>query len=660
MSPIPTPETIAERYELIEELGQGGMATVFRAFDRTLGREVALKRLHPHLAKVAEHRARFEREARAVARLDHPGIVKIYDFSSPQTDDAYIVMELVDGESLATILERCGPLPAELAGVLIAKTLRALDVAHQHHIIHRDLKPENIMVRSDASVVLLDFGLANLLDQARITRTGALLGSPAYMAPELMEGGRADVASDLFSIGATFYRLVTGQDAFQGQHPAQILRAIEHGDHTPAHRLQPEAGRRFSLLISRWMSVSPDHRPANARAALEEIQPLFDEVSWQPHLKQHINKTKSNTSGTSETNNLPPLQDTICDALLGRADALIEQGQTLEATYELERVLAYQPDSQAALSRLSSLHAGAGEKEGSRRRALGMGAAVAALAAAGALWHAGLSPTSEAPAARASSRNLAPQRNADEALAQPKTTEAPAPPVDWSVPREEVFAALQDARRSAAASVAPSASAPDLARVDSVSANPPPARTRRVPAVAAVVDAPTQDTPAAPQTFKQRFRVMPAAATLSIAGKRYSAIEAARGIELPAETIELEASSPGCAPLKTTIDVSEESSQRAQRVVLSWLPGYIELVTDRDALVWLEERTSPLVVSAGGASGPIEVPFGRADEALAERQLEVRVASRHDLTRTFVRTVTVRPGQTSSLALSLADAVPQR
>ncbi|RDV39212.1 serine/threonine protein kinase [Bradymonadaceae bacterium TMQ3] len=653
MSPVSMPETIAERYELIETLGHGGMATVFRAFDRTLARQVAIKRLHPHLASIPEHRARFEREARAVARLDHPGIVKIYDFSSPESDDAYIVMELVDGESLAALLERCGPLPPEFAAIVIAETLQALDLAHQHQIIHRDLKPENIMLRADTSVVILDFGLANLLDQARITRSGALLGSPAFMAPELMEGHSADIKSDLFAIGATFYRLVTGDDAFEGNHPAQILRAIERGDHTPAHRRQPRVGRRFSQLISRWMSVAPEKRPASAIAAQNELQALVDVTLWRQHLKQYINKSSCNSLEIDATHALDAL---ICNGLMQRVETLSSQDDTLAATYELERVLAYQPDSPEALTKLSFLNARARRPLRPGLRALTGAAALLVLAVTGGvLWLDERASAAEGVTFSAGLREPPPRLAETRPHSQTPPSTAPRYSVDVGPLGAHVAVALDVARDAASSSSARPAPAASIARRPG--AEPAVATTL---AASELEQAPDASASTAPQTLKQRFRVIPAAATLSIDGKRYSAIEAARGIELPVGPTLIEATSPGCEALRTSIDITRESSQRAQRVVLSWLPGYIELVTDRNALVWLDQHSRPVMVSAGGASEPLEVPFGRADEAPARRQVELRVASHHDLTRILSRTVTVRPGQTTSLALSLGDTDPRR
>ncbi|TXD36427.1 serine/threonine protein kinase [Lujinxingia vulgaris] len=649
MNPVSTPDTIAERYTILEELGQGGMATVYRAYDQTLAREVAVKRLHPHLAKVAEHRARFEREARAVARLDHPGIVKIYDFSSPESDDAFIVMELIDGQSLAALLERAGPLPPELAAVLIAETLDALELAHQHQIIHRDIKPENVMVRQDASVVILDFGLANLLDQARITRTGALLGSPAFMAPELMEGRRADIASDLFAIGATFYRLITGQDAFEGDHPAQILRAIERGDHTPAHRRDARVGRRLSQLISRWISVAPEKRPSNVTEAQKELRNLVDVPAWRPDLKRYINEISGNTLGPDGVSRL---EARICEALMRRVDALRTRGATLEATYELERLLAYQPDSPEALAKLSQLHASDRAARGpGRLLRAGAVALFGGALAGGALWLGAKEPVqNDAPSST-------PTRKAPAPLATTTTqpTSATSPFADIRPIQEDIVAAIDAAHKST--QHASDAESARPARIDQRDAPPPVAPASASAGAGWPTDQPPAETSRTPpKTLKQRFRVIPAAATLIIDGKRYSAIEAARGIELPVGPTQIEATSPGCQTLQDAFEITPESSQRAQRVVLRWLPGYIELVTDRNALVWLDERSRPVMVNAGGASEPIEVSFGKADEAPAQRQLELRVASHRDLTRILSRTVTVRPGQTTSLALSLADA----
>jgi len=193
------------RYELGDELGEGGMATVFRARDRELRREVAVKVLFPHLARRAEVVRRFQREARAAAGLEHPNILRIYDVGGGEGDDPpYIVMELIRGRTLLAEIEQRGAMLAEVAACIGALLGDALAAAHAAGIIHRDVKPANVLIAQGGRLLLADFGVARLeTEDSLVTRTGALLGTPAYMSPEQASGDVTTARSDLYSLGAT-------------------------------------------------------------------------------------------------------------------------------------------------------------------------------------------------------------------------------------------------------------------------------------------------------------------------------------------------------------------------------------------------------------------------------------------------------------------------
>ncbi|HEY8926569.1 MAG TPA: serine/threonine-protein kinase, partial [Polyangia bacterium] len=192
-----TTATVPSRYRLIEEVGQGGMAIVYRAKDDSLKREVAIKVLHRHLSAEPESKARLEREAQAVAKLRHDNILEIFDYSGADASSSYIVTELIHGETLKQFLARRSIGHPEVASLITAELCGALVHAHGMGIIHRDVKPENVMIRNDGLLKLMDFGIAQVLDLERMTVTGQLLGSPAYMAPELIEGKPLDVRTDV-------------------------------------------------------------------------------------------------------------------------------------------------------------------------------------------------------------------------------------------------------------------------------------------------------------------------------------------------------------------------------------------------------------------------------------------------------------------------------
>src|SRR5262245_18374055 len=184
---------LPDRYRVIEEVGQGGMAIVYKAHDETLKREVAVKVLHAHLLAEPESKARLQREAQAVAKLQHDNIVQIFDYSGKESPASYIVTEFIDGQTLKQFLGGRPMRAPEVAVCIAIEVGSALLHAHSLGIIHRDVKPENVMVRKDGVLKLMDFGVAQIMDLERMTVTGQLLGSPAYMAPELLEGKPIDV-----------------------------------------------------------------------------------------------------------------------------------------------------------------------------------------------------------------------------------------------------------------------------------------------------------------------------------------------------------------------------------------------------------------------------------------------------------------------------------
>lgn len=241
-----------QRYRIEEEVGHGGMAVVYRGRDVSLEREVAVKVLYPHLASRREHRLRLAREAKAVARLKHPGIVEIYDFSGEDGEEAFIVTELIRGRTLRAFAGAHPFDPPELAAACVHALADALAHAHAQGIVHRDIKPENVMVREGESpaVKLMDFGIAQIIDRDdRMTMTGALMGSPAHMAPEIIDGEEADERSDVFSLGTILYWLATGTLPFEGPSPGALLKRILDGEFTDPRELRPSISDSLAQVI---------------------------------------------------------------------------------------------------------------------------------------------------------------------------------------------------------------------------------------------------------------------------------------------------------------------------------------------------------------------------------------------------------------------------
>jgi len=267
------------RYRLEEQVGQGGMAVVWRGWDTQLRRTVAVKILHAHLHAREDIRRRFDREAHAVARLHHPYILDVYDFSGPQAQPSYLVTEFIRGHTLRVFAEEHPFDPPELAAACLLPIAEALQHAHAAGVVHRDLKPENIMVRDDGVVKLTDFGIAALLDpDEKFTVTGSILGSPAHLAPETIEGKPVDPRADLFSFGTILYWLSCGKLPYQGTSPAALLRSILEGTRLDPRTVRASIGDAQAKIIGRCLENDPARRYQSAAEVKLELEQLLHDA----------------------------------------------------------------------------------------------------------------------------------------------------------------------------------------------------------------------------------------------------------------------------------------------------------------------------------------------------------------------------------------------
>jgi eukaryotic-like serine/threonine-protein kinase len=254
---------VLDKYELLERVGQGGMAVVYRGKDQSLGREVAVKILHGHLSDYQEARDRFEREARAVAKLRHENILEIFDYSGSAQSASYIVTEFIDGQTLKQFITSHPITYPEIGAMIMVQVGRALAHAHAGGILHRDIKPENVMIRRDGVIKLTDFGISHMVDLERLTITGQLLGSPAYMAPEHVEGRPIDYRTDVFAAGIVLYQLTVGRLPFEGKNPHEVLKRIAECQFVPARKANPQIGNQLGRILDRAMAREPaDRYPA--------------------------------------------------------------------------------------------------------------------------------------------------------------------------------------------------------------------------------------------------------------------------------------------------------------------------------------------------------------------------------------------------------------
>jgi len=261
-------------YEVLEELGRGGMGRVFRARHVTLEREVALKLLAEQFTEDEFYVQRFLKEARAAARLNHPSIVQIYDFGKLGSS-WFIAMELVEGRSLAHFLKTWGRFSEQNAVVLARQALTGLAVAHAAGIVHRDVKPDNLILGKKGIVKLVDLGLAKKLDDPGASATGFAAGTPYYISPEQIEG-RSDVdgRADLYSLGATLFQLVTGQVPFPGPSSAVIMSRHLNERPPDPRDYTPELSEGFCVAVLRLMARERERRPQSAEEAEREFARL--------------------------------------------------------------------------------------------------------------------------------------------------------------------------------------------------------------------------------------------------------------------------------------------------------------------------------------------------------------------------------------------------
>ena len=260
-------------YELLEKLGEGGMGVVYKARDLRLHRFVALKFLSPHIGPDDAERYRFVQEARAASALDHPNICTIHDIES-HDGQAFIVMACYEGETLFARMKR-GPLAIAEAIDIGRQIARALAAAHAAGIVHRDVKPANIFVTPDGTVKILDFGIARLLDETRITRAGTTIGTIGYMSPEQARGEETDQRADVWALGVILYEMLTGRAAFGGDHPAVVLQAIQSREPEPLAIARPDVPTALVAVVARALEKDRDSRFPNAGAmsvALDEVE----------------------------------------------------------------------------------------------------------------------------------------------------------------------------------------------------------------------------------------------------------------------------------------------------------------------------------------------------------------------------------------------------
>jgi len=278
MSTLQLPAQFGD-YELLEELGRGGMGVVYKARQKSLNRIVAIKMILKAQLASEDDLNRFMTEAESTARLSHPGIVPVYEVGQRE-GRSYFSMKFIEGETLAARLAR-GPLPAREAAEMMRVISSAVHEAHQHGILHRDLKPSNVLLDKSGKPVITDFGLAKRVssDVESVTRSGAILGTPAFMAPEQASGsrGQVGVSSDVYGLGTILFAMVTGRPPFEGRTPMEVLLKVLEEDPPLPHQLNPRVDRDLEMIALRCLQKPTDLRYPNALALSQDFEAYLND-----------------------------------------------------------------------------------------------------------------------------------------------------------------------------------------------------------------------------------------------------------------------------------------------------------------------------------------------------------------------------------------------
>jgi serine/threonine protein kinase len=415
------PVIINGRYEVLAELGRGGMGIVYRAKQKSLNRRVAIKMLSRDLAGDSEFCARFQQEAEVIARLQHENIVTVYDIEQDR-GTFFIIMEYVQGVSLQKRIANSGELSAPHAARLIGQVARALGYAHKKGIVHRDIKPDNIMIVDDDKAMVMDFGIARVADSTLKTQTGVSMGTPKYMSPEQARGKKVDHRSDLYSLGVVLYTCLTAELPFDGDSPFTIaLKHMQEPPPLPSEKVEdlPEA---MEKIVLRAMAKDPGDRFQSGEEFAAALDAAVAPISQAIHPASGFAPTVVKLAERKEDAGLAPAgTPSSARTPPGAATATDPQSEPIPAVSNG----GYPPGTSGDTGRLSVGAAGGIQRNAAShsipKRALALGLIVLTAGLAAVVWTSLFGPSSPI--------NVPPQGSAPEQVAaEPPITPRPAVP----------------------------------------------------------------------------------------------------------------------------------------------------------------------------------------------------------------------------------------
>ncbi|MCK4667903.1 serine/threonine protein kinase, partial [Candidatus Dependentiae bacterium] len=264
-----------KNFEVLEQIGQGGTATIYKGIQKSLDRYVVIKELHPHLVTNENFITRFDREAKASALLNHENIVQIIDFGK-EDNSFFIALEFIDGGSLKDLKDKTAKFPLEITLFIISEVAKGLEHAHSKGIVHRDIKPGNVMITSEGKVKLTDFGLAQAKQFTSVTVTGSLIGTPAYMSPEQAAGKKVTQQTDIFSLGVMFYEMAAGVKPFDGENYTSVITKILSYKPKFVYEINETVPKEISDIVMKTLEKDLEKRYLHVSELLDDIQKFME------------------------------------------------------------------------------------------------------------------------------------------------------------------------------------------------------------------------------------------------------------------------------------------------------------------------------------------------------------------------------------------------